>query len=383
MGDNLLICDQFNNRVIETTLRGEIVWQYGQGPQNLTVASIIGPSSAFRIGKFTLITGSGLPPGIPTVASLGVIDNRVILVDESGRIVWQYGQFGKLGITKNLLNIPVYAVFIPLDRNRKCRRKSHNHDDHKSDSHGDGYENHHHDEDDESLRDQGYKSDYHGHHHDEGYRSDSSRHAYKNELRGHYLITDKGNNRIIRVNERGDIVWQYPQSDTAPEMLLNMPASAEFLCNKNYLIADEGNRRAIEVDHNFQVVRTLTAGGTLGECTHATRLHNGNTLLTDQTNNRSIEVDGDDSIVWQYITNAEPFSILDPQPTRSVRVGDCDTLICDYLNNRVIRIGPMNTIVGYYGLPLKLATGIINTNGGYGLTTTQLGLYGPSDARMI
>ena len=48
---NVLISDQFNNRVIETNDRGEIVWNYGLGPTNFTESSIIGVNDAQRIGE--------------------------------------------------------------------------------------------------------------------------------------------------------------------------------------------------------------------------------------------------------------------------------------------------------------------------------------------
>ena len=43
----------------------------------------------------------------------GAADNRVILVDPAGRIVWQYGQFGQTGSGPNLLNTPVQCTWLP------------------------------------------------------------------------------------------------------------------------------------------------------------------------------------------------------------------------------------------------------------------------------
>ena len=61
---NLLIADQFNNRVIEATPDGQIIWQFGLGPNDFSSNSVIGCNDAQRVGRLTLMAGSGLPPGI-------------------------------------------------------------------------------------------------------------------------------------------------------------------------------------------------------------------------------------------------------------------------------------------------------------------------------
>lgn len=59
---NVLITDQFNNRVIEIDPSGNIVWQFGLGPGNTTPSSIIGTNDAERVGTLTLMSGTGIPP---------------------------------------------------------------------------------------------------------------------------------------------------------------------------------------------------------------------------------------------------------------------------------------------------------------------------------
>lgn len=322
---NVLISDQFNNRVIEVTKSGKIVWSYGLGPNDFTPSSVIGVNDAQRVGSHTLMAGTGTPASVIPEAPGGAPDNRVILVNKHGKIVWQYGQFGISGAGFNLLNTPVQCTFVPHEKH--CR------DEHP--------------------------------------------------LKGTVLITDQGNNRIIQVNHKREIVWQYPGSNTNPSDQLNSPNSAEKLKNGHVLIADENNNRAIEVNRHHKVIRVFTASGTLSACAFASRLSNGNTLLTDAGNNRIVEVDHHDRIVWQYITNAEFLSVPTPLPTRALRLEDGDTLISDQFNNRVIRINKTATIVAYYGLPLNGSPGPIGTNSDYDLHTTQLGLYSPYDAKVI
>jgi hypothetical protein len=310
---NILIADQFNNRVIEIDTSGNILWSFGLGPNDFSTRSIIGCNDAQRVGAFTLMAGTGTPAGVIPQAPNGVADNRVMLVDPSGHIVWQYGQFGMTGDGPNLLSTPVQNTFLP---------------------------------------------------------------------NFHILITDQGNNRIIEVNFRKQIVWQYPGTNTNAGDQLNSPNSAELLENGHILIADENNNRAIEVTRADQIVNTYTAGGSLGPCAFASRLSNGHTLLTDAGNSRAVEVDASDNVVWQYVTDTNSLSVAAPLPTRVVRLRNGDTLISDQFNNRVIRVSPGDQIVMSYGLPLA-GGGAIGNNVGYDLHTTQKGLYSPYDAKVV
>jgi hypothetical protein len=339
---NILISDQFNNRVIECNRTGQIVWSFGNGPLDFTPSSIIGVNDAQRIGRYTLMCGTGIPAGVVPTAPNGVVDNRVIIVDKYKKIVWQYGQFGATGTAYNLLNVPVQATYIPDERKHRDRK------------HKDG----------------------------------------TFALHGTVLITDQGNNRVIRVDENGEIVWQYPGPNIILTDQLNSPNSAEKLKNGHILIADENNNRALEVNRRHDVVRIFTASGTLGACAFASRLCNGNTLLTDAGNNRIVEVNSDDDIVWQYITNSEALSIPSPLPTRAIRLENGSTIISDQFNNRVIVINNTNVIIAFYGLPLaggsgpfgispSFSGGPIGTNIGYNEVTTELGLYSPYDAKVI
>jgi len=326
---NILISDQFNNRVIEINQRGDIVWFYGLGPADFTADSIIGVNDAQRIGSKTLMAGSGIPANSVPVSSSPnpdpIVDNRVILVDKHKKIIWQYGQFGQTGNGSNLLNAPVQCTYIPK-------------------KHSENYNNHH-------------SRALHG---------------------GTVLITDQGNNRIIQVNEDKRIIRSYTASST-----LSSPNSAEKLDNGNVLIADENNNRAIEVDKNDVIKKTFTANGTLGACAFASRLHNGNTLLTDAGNNRIVEVDENDKIVWQYVIQLQ----INALPvTRGLRLRNGNTIITTQFNNNVIIVNRENAIVGYYGLPVTgsfQSSYYFGTNNGYDVRTSQLGMLAPYDAKVI
>src|SRR5258707_74290 len=111
---NILITDQFNNRVIEIDRNGNIVWQFGNGPGDTSANAIVGTNDAERVGDLTLMSGTGIPPGGTTnCKKSGCVDNRVLLVDPNGSIVWQYGQFGVTGFGPNQLNTPVQHTYPP------------------------------------------------------------------------------------------------------------------------------------------------------------------------------------------------------------------------------------------------------------------------------
>jgi outer membrane protein assembly factor BamB len=288
---NIVIADQFNNRVIEIDPEThKVIWQFGDGSDKPGPNSIVGTNDAERVGEFTLISGTGIPGVTPPTPPLpgcsdsvnGCPDNRVIVVNEKGHIVWQYGQNGgTAGSGPNELNVPVAATFLP---------------------------------------------------------------------NGHILITDQSNERVIEVNRKKDIVWQYGVTGAvgidpcvpnppADDGGLNNPNSAELLENGHILIADENNNRAIEVNRDtHKIIHTFTATCTVSGVAFASRLENGNTLITDSNNSRIVEVDPNDKVVWQYFTNTRAGSIANPLPTRAVRLRNGNTLISDQFNNQVIEV---------------------------------------------
>src|ERR1700688_1019096 len=61
---NILISDQFNNRVIEVNPNNhKIVWHFGNQSSVAGPHSVVGVNDAQRVGPFTLIAGTGVPAG--------------------------------------------------------------------------------------------------------------------------------------------------------------------------------------------------------------------------------------------------------------------------------------------------------------------------------
>src|SRR5260370_204024 len=86
---NILITDQFNNRVIEIDPSGNIVWQFGNGPGDTSANAIVGTNDAERVGDLTLMSGTGIPPSAThNCKKSGCVDNRVLLVHSGCNLLW-------------------------------------------------------------------------------------------------------------------------------------------------------------------------------------------------------------------------------------------------------------------------------------------------------
>ena len=282
---NILITDQFNNRVIEIDPSGNIVWQFGSGPGNLTPAAIIGTNDAERVGDLTLMSGTGIPPAPTTTTHCkkGCADNRVLLVDPRGNIVWQYGQFGVTGAGPNQLNTPVQNTYL-------------------HESNGDD----------------------------------------------HVLITDQGNGRIIEVR-RSDkaIVWEYDglNNPNSAELLAstgNILISDE---NNNQALEVTHTMPSKVVNTYTTAGGTPFSGVAFA----SRLPNNGHTLITDSNNGRIVETDEHGADFWHFFTNTRPGSNSSPLPTRAVRLTNGDTLISDQFNHQVIRVDMAGNIVASYG----------------------------------
>lgn len=286
---NVLIADQFNNRVIEVDRHHHVVWQYGLGPTDFSPRSIIGVNDVQRVGPFTLMAGTGTPPDVvPTCTNPdGCPDNRVILVSPAGRIVWQYGKFGVTGSGPEELNTPVQSTFLP---------------------------NFH-----VLITDQGNQRVIevnlagrivwqYGTTGVSGNGANQLQDPNSAELlaNGHVLIADENNDRVIEVTRSGHIVATFTAGGTVSGV-----AFASRLANGDTLITDANNSRIVEVDRHDHVVwqyltNTDPASNPAPAPTRAVRLRNGHTLISDQFNHRVIEITPAGRIVFQVGTINQP-----------------------------------------------------------------------------
>ena len=277
---NVLIADQFNNRVIEVARNGRIVWHFGTGSPVAGPRAVVAPNDAQRVpGGLTLIAGTGAPAGITGYPPGGAADSRVLLVNRAGRIVWQYGKAGVPGTGFNRLDTPVQATYLPGGRILITDQANAR----------------------VIMVNMAKKVLWqYGQTGVTGGGADQLNNPNSAELlkNGHILIADEGNNRVIEVTKAKDIVW----NDVTG---LNAPAFASRLPNGHTLIADGGNNRAVEVDRTFMTVWSYDTSARPGSVvapapSQAVRLKNGDTLISDQFNNQVIEVTRAGNILWSY-----------------------------------------------------------------------------------
>ena len=277
---NLLITDQFNNRVIEVNPNtGHIVWSFGSGVStrcNPGAGAIIGSNDAERLaGGLTVMAGTGIPPNTVPGLPNGCVDNRVIVVDQSGKIVWQYGQAGVTGSGANQLNVPVFVIQLP------------NHDFMIVDQ-----------ANNRVIEVNFQKQIVWSYGPTTGPGALNNPNSAELLTNGHILIADENNNRVIEITRQGQIVWQYSNG-------IQFAAFASRLPNGDTLIVDSGHARIIQVTPQKQVVwqyftNTAPNSNPNPLPTNAVRLKNGDTSIADQFNDRAIIINSSKHIVFQY-----------------------------------------------------------------------------------
>jgi len=298
---NILIADQFNNRVLEVDPQtNEIIWSFGDGSSVASPTSVVAPNDFQRVGGANLVAGTGAPPGSEPTCPSGCPDNRVMLITRKGTIIWQYGTAGVTGSGFNQLNTPVQNTYLPNG--------------------------------DVLITDQGNQRVIEVNHGKQivwQYGTTGVAGAGANQLNnpnsaelldnGDVLIADENNNRVIEVNRSLQIVWHYG-SPHGPQL-----SGAAF----------------------------------------ASRLPSGNTLITDSNNQRILEIKRGGKIVWEYVTNTRPGSVAMPFPTRAVRLANGNTLISDQFNDQVIEVDSSGNIVFSQGQIGVAGTGFNELNAPY------------------
>jgi hypothetical protein len=279
---NILIADQFNNRVIEIDQKGDIVWSWGLGPHDFSANSPLGVNDTERVGNDTLMAATGIPPKVDLFCKKGCPDNRVLLVDPNGNIVWQYGQFGVSGSGPDELNAPVQAtwtpqktVFITDQSNQRIievdMRKN--------------------------IRWQYGITGVAG----SGFNELNNPNSAELLNNGNILIADEGNNRVIEVEKAtNNVVATWTAQGT-----MNAPAFASLLPNGQVLVTDGGNNRVITLDKSdtikFQYVTNTQQGSNSNPGpSQAVKTMKGNFVVSDQFNNRVIVVNSKQALLRQY-----------------------------------------------------------------------------------
>jgi hypothetical protein len=265
---NILITDQFNNRVIEIDPSGKIVWQFGGGPNNVGPSAIVGTNDAERVGGLTLMSGTGIPAGLSPACSSACVDNRVLLVNHHG----------VTGSGPDQLNTPVQNTYLTLPN-------------------GEAHV---------LITDQGNGRiiEVRIPHKQIVWEYDGLNNPNAAELlaNGNVLISDENNNQVLEVTHvygsPSSIVHTYTQAGGVP---FSGVAFGSRLPNGHTLVTDSNNSRIVETDEAGDVFWQYFTNGMNGNDrpgsnptplpTRAVRLANGDTLISDQFNHQVIRVD--------------------------------------------------------------------------------------------
>jgi hypothetical protein len=298
---NIVIADQYNNRVIEIDPTGRIVWSFGDGKAVPGPTSVVAPNDAERLRNGqTLISGTGDPGAAgPACAALdagGCADNRVLLVNQDGGLAWTYTDLSAPVCARVLANGDVLVT--DQGNNRII----------------------------EVAPDAGPTAAplwSYGPTTDAGPFLNGPNSAERTAS-GTTVIADEGNGRVVEVAQDGGLVWQYalPTNDAgeSPEV-----AYASRLPNGDTLITDSTDDLILEVAPDGGVVWQYHDVGDAGPTgpTRAVRLASGHTLISNQTDGRVFEIDNavPPKVVASYLTLPGDGGTLNG-PYDAKRVGD-------------------------------------------------------------
>lgn len=166
---------------------------------------------------------------------------------------------------------------------------------------------------------------------------------------GNTLVADTGHHRVVEVRDNA-IVWQFGKRAEEGNSLkhLSGPRSAERTPDGTIIVADTGNRRILEVNAAQECVwrkENLVAP------VYAAKLPRGNVLLVDWGAHVVMEIDERGMPVWQYgqmgNNGKGPNQLFHPE--HACRLENGNTLISDTQNHRIIEVSPDKQIVWQYG----------------------------------
>jgi len=121
------------------------------------------------------------------------------------------------------------------------------------------------------------------------------------------IITDTGHRKVFAINEEGALVWEFNGklgfSLTFQHQLINpdlfMPVSAFAVAKDRYLIADQGNKRIFEINHKGKLLWIYPDKKQPGlpAINFAYRLPSGNTWISSD---KIIEISSKGEILWHF-----------------------------------------------------------------------------------
>ncbi|PIQ24398.1 hypothetical protein COW36_24410 [bacterium (Candidatus Blackallbacteria) CG17_big_fil_post_rev_8_21_14_2_50_48_46] len=198
---------------------------------------------------------------------------------------------------------------------------------------------------------------------------------------GKTLIADQKNKRIIELDARDRITWEFSKASH-----ISSPQYAEEIESGDVLFADSMLNSIRQVDREGNLRWSYgsrikgTGPGQLFAPEFATRLSNGNTLIADTRNNRVVEVEMNGSLVWSYEGRGRQ-KILNP--TRCERTEENTTLIIFNNNREVIEVDAKGETLWYFRMGNDVFLPPVQGMGSKQLVEKLSTYYNPIEKRLI
>ncbi len=164
-------------------------------------------------------------------------------------------------------------------------------------------------------------------------------HSARRMANGNTLITDTTNNRLLAVTPDKRIVmnsddWAEGSGRLSDGSHLHYPNEAFEMEDQTFLLTDRNNDRCLRVNREGKVIWTF-GEKELHHPHNANPPPNGNILVSDSDGNRVVEVNGEKEIVWSYGDGAKEMLWW---PRSAIRLNQGNTLITDSKNHRLLEV---------------------------------------------
>lgn len=193
------------------------------------------------------------------------------------------------------------------------------------------------------------------------------------------VITDQDRNRVIKINkESGKIEWQYGDPNYREGNGLNQlkqPEDAERIPDTSeYIIADKGNNRVIIVDEASNTIQWTLGPEELSSPVDVQYVHPGKILITDKGNHRVILVDrASKAILRQFGQKgvADSTQAALNLPVDADYLANDHIIIADAGNNRILEVDASDKVVWQFNRRLKTLRDVDRLQDGRTLVVTE------------
>lgn len=244
---NTLVLDSANNTIIEVTPKGRVSWKYS--PDGEDSAKLNNPKGMSILHNNDLLIAD-------------TDNHRVLEMDFDGTIIWQYGMKGSAGIEFNMLNQPTsiqktydgtYLIcdsgnnrIIELRRDLNTETNSY-----------------------QIKKDWQYGNPSNSFGKGEG---SDDKHLNKplkafKQLDNSILILDSGNQRVIEIDDKNELKWEFKTTNENPEYNIENPVRCSKLKNKDLLVIGNGKMVQVFFSKNEQQIIWSTSFESLSEKT--------------------------------------------------------------------------------------------------------------------